>query len=604
VAHRPARHDATTKVGDFRGGAALRAGGTRHASSPPMRYLALATDYDGTLAENGKVSARTVEALRQLRDSGRRLVLVTGRELSDLVPLFPEHTLFDRIVGENGAVLWAPDSRDVKLLGEPPPPRFVERLRELGVPVGVGRVIVATHEPHEKLVLDVIRELGIEAQVIFNKGAVMILPSGVNKATGLRAALTELGLSSHDTVAVGDAENDHTLLAECEAAVAVANALPTLKERADWVTSGESGEGVTELAERLLTSDLRELSAQLVRHDIRIGATAGGEAVTVHPYGPRVLVCGASGSGKSTLVTTFLEGLAASGYSYCLIDPEGDFSNAPAALVVGDERKEPTLDDIVDVLRAGESNVVANLLGVPLAERPRLLAPLLTRLTENRIRYGSPHFVVIDEAHHMMPEGDVTLDETLSSVGHSILLVTVHPERVAKSVLRQIDHVFVIGKDAHEPLRAFWERATSGPTPTPSVDLGPGEAFRWLRSRPDTVDRFQVLAPQTERRRHERKYASGELGEDRSFYFRGPRGLLNLRAHNLSLFLQIAEGVDDATWTHHLLQHDYSRWLNDAIKDPALSSKVFAIEDDRALGAIESRRRIRQAIEDVYTLPA
>ncbi|HVW30094.1 MAG TPA: HAD-IIB family hydrolase [Polyangiaceae bacterium] len=570
-----------------------------------MRFLALVTDYDGTLAENGKVSARTVNTLRQLREGGRRLVLVTGRELSDLVPLFPEHTLFDRIVGENGGVLWAPDSREVKLLGEPPPEGFVERLRELGVPVSVGRVIVATHEPHETTVLDVIRELGVELQVIFNKGAVMILPSGVNKATGLRAALAELGLSAHNAVAVGDAENDHTLLSECEAAVAVDNALPTLKERADWVTRGESGDGVAELAEQLLTTDLRELSPRLRRHDVAIGKTPSGDDVTVQPYGPRILVCGASGSGKSTLVTTFLEGLSDSGYRYCLIDPEGDFTNAPAALVVGDERKEPTADEVIEVLRAGESSVVANLLGVALAERPRVLSPLLARLMENRIRYGTPHFIVVDEAHHMMPEGDVTLSEALASVTHSVLLVTVHPERIAKSVLEQLDHVFVVGKNAGEPLRAFAERANVG-LPVSAEELAAGEVYYWQRAAPDRVARFRVLAPKTERRRHQRKYASGELGEDKSFYFRGPEGSLNLRAHNLSLFLQIAEGVDDATWTHHLLRHDYSRWLKDAIKDEALSKAVFAVEADRSLAASprESRRRIRCAIEDLYTLPA
>ena len=112
------------------------------------------------------------------------------------------------------------------------------------------------------------------------------------------------------------------------------------------------------------------------------------------------------------------------------------------------------------------------------------------------------------------------------------------------------------------------------------------------------------MAPQTKRRRHERKYATGELGEDKSFYFRGPEGALNLRANNLSLFLKMAEGVDDATWTHHLSRHDYSRWLKDAIRHLALSSAVLAVEDDRSLGPQESRRRIRRAIEDVYTLPA
>jgi HAD superfamily hydrolase (TIGR01484 family) len=87
-------------------------------------------------------------------------------------------------------------------------------------------VIVATWTPHEQVVLDTIRALGLELQVIFNKGAVMVLPSGVNKAFGLRAALAELALSAHNTVAIGDAENDHALLAECELGVAVDNALP------------------------------------------------------------------------------------------------------------------------------------------------------------------------------------------------------------------------------------------------------------------------------------------------------------------------------------------------------------------------------------------
>ena len=569
-----------------------------------MRYLALVTDYDGTLAHHGKVSARAVEALQQLRESGRRLLLVTGRELSDLVPLFPEHTLFDRIVGENGAVVWEPGARDVKLLGEPAPERFVERLKALGVPIAVGRVIVATHEPHESTVLEVIRELGLENQVIFNKGAVMILPSGVNKATGLRAALAELGISPHNTVAVGDAENDNTLLAECEAAVAVYNALDTLKERADWVTKGSNSDGVAELAQALLATDLRELEPRLGRHDIAFGKRQDGSELAVHAYGPRMLVCGASGSGKSTLVASFLEQLSAAGYRYCLIDPEGDFTNAPAALVVGDERKEPTIDDVVGVLHAGESSVVANLLGVPLAERPRFLGPLLARVSENRMRHGTPHFIVIDEAHHMMPEGDVMLDETVSSLPHGVLLVTVHPERLATSVLEKIDELFVVGKSPVDAVRAFIDRAGLEPFPLPEAELESGEAYHWSRSKPNTLERFRVTPPKAERRRHERKYASGELGEDKSFYFRGPKDKLNLRANNLALFMQLAEGVDDATWTHHLTRHDYSRWLREAIKNEGLSSSVFAIETDRSLGARESRLRVRTAIEGVYTLPA
>src|SRR5207247_234345 len=140
--------------------------------------------------------------------------------------------------------------RTERPLADPPPARFVARLRERGVaPLTVGRSIVATREPNEATVLEVIRELGLELHVIFNKGAVMVLPSGVNKATGLAAALGELCLSAHNVVGVGDAENDHAFLAACECAAAVANALPALKEHADLVTRGRRGAGVAKLVD-------------------------------------------------------------------------------------------------------------------------------------------------------------------------------------------------------------------------------------------------------------------------------------------------------------------------------------------------------------------
>src|SRR5207249_8971379 len=121
-----------------------------------------------------------------------------------------------------------------------------------------------------------IRQLGLERQVIFNKGAVMVLPSGVNKASGLDAALEELGLSHHNCVAVGDAENDHAFLRRAECAVAVANALPALKDVADLVTTADHGQGVREMVEQLIATDLAELEPRLARHAIPLGARPGG----------------------------------------------------------------------------------------------------------------------------------------------------------------------------------------------------------------------------------------------------------------------------------------------------------------------------------------
>ena len=222
-----------------------------------MRYLVLATDYDGTLATNGRVDEATLEALRRLRATGRELILVTGRELGELLEVFPHAGLFVRIVAENGAVLYRPEERLEETLANRPGEEFVAALKQRGVgPIAVGRVIVATWEPHGRVVQDVIRELGLPYHVILNKRAVMVLPVGVDKATGLTAALAELAISPQAVVAVGDAENDHTFLALCGCAVAVANALPALKERADFVTTASRGAGVAELIGKLIADDL------------------------------------------------------------------------------------------------------------------------------------------------------------------------------------------------------------------------------------------------------------------------------------------------------------------------------------------------------------
>ena len=151
-----------------------------------MRYYVLACDFDNTLASHGQVEEKVIVALERVRSSGRKLILVTGRELEDLIRIFPHLDLFEQVVAENGALLYRPATRGEKVLGEPPNSEFIEFLRQRGVsPLGVGHVIVATREPYEKIVLEAIHDLGLELQVIFNKGAVMILPSGLNRPLDL-----------------------------------------------------------------------------------------------------------------------------------------------------------------------------------------------------------------------------------------------------------------------------------------------------------------------------------------------------------------------------------------------------------------------------------
>jgi len=219
-------------------------------------FRAIATDYDGTLAWDGRVDEPTVDALLRARAARLRLLMVTGRELTDLFNTFAHADLFDVVVAENGAVLFEPATATLTPLAPSPPPALLQRLEEQRVPVSVGHSIVATVEPHEHAVLEAIRTLGLEWHVIFNKGSVMALPAEVTKATGLAAALDRLAIGAETVVGIGDAENDQAFLRACGLSVAVANALPSVKEMAAVVTGGVRGAGVAEAIDLLLSGRL------------------------------------------------------------------------------------------------------------------------------------------------------------------------------------------------------------------------------------------------------------------------------------------------------------------------------------------------------------
>jgi hydroxymethylpyrimidine pyrophosphatase-like HAD family hydrolase/energy-coupling factor transporter ATP-binding protein EcfA2 len=570
-----------------------------------MRYFALATDYDGTLAHDGRIDRPTTEALERLKSSGRKLILVTGRELPDLQTVFPGLDLFDLIVAENGALLYSPGNREVQLLADPPPAEFVDALRKRGVsPLSVGHVIVATHVPHEVAVIQIIAELGLELHVIFNKGSVMVVPSGVNKATGLNAALEVLGLSPHNVVGVGDAENDHAFLRLCECGVAVANALPSLKQAADFVTPAARGAGVVELIAALLRDDLAAQAPQVdARHQLLIGHNDQHEERSFRPSGPFVLLAGPSGGGKSTFMTAFLERLAEREYQFAILDPEGDYSGLEDAVALGDPKHGTNLREILDLLSRADQNVVVNLVGVGLDDRPALLQNLLPELQSLRARTGRPHWILIDEAHHFLSPASDSSHLHLPAETGGMVLVTLMPDALSTSVLAAVDTLLIVGDEPDKTLANFC-RATGRPVPElPDVKLEAGQLIVWPLSAGLPPERITSLAPRQERRRHTRKYAEGDLGPDRSFYFRGPRRSLNLKAHNLQTFLQLADGVDEETWLYHLRRGDYSKWFRDGIKDDELAEATGRVEE-RRLGAKQSRAGIRKLVERRYTAPA
>jgi hydroxymethylpyrimidine pyrophosphatase-like HAD family hydrolase len=403
-------------------------------------FLALAADYDGTIAHDGIVDDQTLRALKEFKESGRRLILVTGRELRDLKRVFPELKVFDRVVAENGALIYDPASEQERSLAAPPPAAFIEKLKERKIaPLSIGRTIVATWEPHEAAVLEIIRDLGLELNIIFNKGAVMVLPPGINKSAGLEAALAELELSGHNVVGVGDAENDHAFLQSCGCAAAVANALPMLKASADIVLSGERGAGVVELLDRVRREDAR--LAPQHRHGIRVGVDRDEREVYLQPYSGSVLIAGSSGIGKSTLATALSERMVEREFEFCVFDPEGDYDQLEHAVSIGDVSTPPRIEETLKLLREFSANVVVNTQALAVAERPPFFSKLLPHIAALRARTARPHWLLIDEAHHLLPAARKDVSQVLPEEIPAAVFITVHPESVSPDALKTVQTV-------------------------------------------------------------------------------------------------------------------------------------------------------------------
>ena len=570
-----------------------------------MRYLALCTDYDGTIAHHGRVDKSTITALEELRVSGRKLLLVTGREMADLEKVFDRLELFDLVVAENGATIYRPATREERPLVDAPSGRFVEELKRRGVErISVGRCIVATWQPYEKVVLEAIRDLGLELQVIFNKGAVMVLPGGINKAAGLKAALEELDISVHNTVGVGDAENDHAFLTVCECSAAVANALPAVKETADIVLKADHGAGVTELIREMLADDLAGRASLLGRHEILLGKDKEGGALTLPSYGVSALVVGTSGGGKSTLTTGLIERLNAKHYGFCVIDPEGDYDVLEDAAVIGSPDRAPSVDECMQLLAKPHQNAVINLVGLGFGDRPAFFMTLFARIRDLRAKTGRPHWLIVDEVHHVLPADWKPAELNLPQKLDGVLAISVSPSAVSATALGLLENVIVIGEKPAQMLSEFAE-ANGRPVPnTPLEKIPKGEALIWHKASAEPPRHFVIEPNKTERRRHVRKYAEGALPEDRSFYFRGPDKKLNLRAQNLIAFTDLADGVDADTWLYHWQRGDVSGWLRRCVKDEDLTAQMQALENEVRDDAAASRKAVRQLIERKYTLPA
>jgi hypothetical protein len=299
----------------------------------------------------------------------------------------------------------------------------------------------------------------------------------------------------------------------------------------------------------------------------------------------------------------FLERLEEQGYQFLIIDPEGDYSTIHAGVVLGDDQRATSISEVLDVLAKPDQNAVVNLIGLSLNESPKFFGALLPRIQEMRSKTGRPHWIAVDESHHVLPSSWEAAGLTMSQRMYGLMIITLEPDRVAPAILSTIDLVIAIGNDPAEMLNNFSRTVGQAPPSLGRVTLQPGEAVAWLRDSAEPPFLFRSALPRAERRRHRRKYAEGELRPDLCFYFRGPEGKLNLKAQNLAIFLQLADGVDDDTWLFHLKNGDISRWFRDVIKDPELALQT-ALMERGDVNAAESRKHIRSEIEHRYILAA
>jgi hydroxymethylpyrimidine pyrophosphatase-like HAD family hydrolase len=458
-----------------------------------MRFTAVALDFDGTIAHDSAVPAHVVDGLERLRATGRKLMLVTGRELEELLAIFPEIAVFERVVAENGALLYCPAKKERRELGEPPPQALVDLLTARGVPISVGHSIVATVEPHETVVLQTIRELGLELPVIFNKGAVMILPPGINKASGLKVALEELGLSARNLVAAGDAENDHALLDAAEYSVAVANAIPSLKSAADRVTREPRGDGVLEVIADLIESDLAKTPAARERRTLLVGKDAKGIDVRLPTHGASVLVAGAPRSGKSALTKQLLLRLCAMGYQFCVLDSRGEYLDFEPAVIFGTHDHAPDPIEILSALEKPGTQAVVCLEAVPVRKRSAFFEAFSLALHALREKSGRPHWLVADEAQELVPRSRAAKDELIAG---DAIYVTADPAALANPLLAAVDVVAAMGPGARHTLEAY---ATALPMTAPPEALhapDENETLLWWR-RKGEAPRLATIARAT-----------------------------------------------------------------------------------------------------------
>ena len=531
-------------------------------------FRSVAVDYDGTLTTTARPEARVLNTLQKIRRSGLKVLLSTGRILSELRADFAdvdEH--FDAIVCENGGVLVLPNSNPKPLA--PPVSKVLEaRLRTKGVALRRGQVLLAGHVKDDGVITSEIGTLGLDCQILRNRNELMILPAGVSKGSGSLDAHAELGISYHNCIAIGDAENDHSLLERCEVSVAVSNAIGPLKEHADVVLDEPNGHGVS----AFLSSDFSKLGSQ--RWHLELGRLPGGTSVRIPAARINLLITGPSRSGKSYLVGMLAERLLSMGYNFCLFDFEGDhirLGNLRGVVTLGGNQPLPSTTTLRRLIGHRFSSLIVDLSLVDEGTKQQYALESLSALRQLREETGLPHWLIVEESHLIDNDDLGVMADCLAQTG--VCRITYRPsdldsERRLSTIIQMTSEGYAtVDGNGSDPQRRF----VPGCRATPHV-------------------------------RHLHKYEEAQLPQERHFIFRDHQAPTGRSAGNLFEFVAEIRCANSDVLRHHASHRDFSRWISGVFQEKKLAEELRRIEEmaSSIVSPDVVRHRIIQVVEAQY----
>jgi hydroxymethylpyrimidine pyrophosphatase-like HAD family hydrolase len=573
-----------------------------------MKFTVLALDYDGTIALEGRLDPEVKSAIAEVRSRGVAVALVTGRILSELRTVAGSLDFVDCVVAENGAVLSFANGSS-RTLGQPPPPIFFDELRRAKIAFRSGQCVVEASANDAPQVLEILRKLELPLLLAFNRGQLMILPQAISKGPGLHEALTMLRLSPHNAIAIGDAENDHGLLAAAEYGVAVSWGSRALQAGADEVLQGEGPKSVANYI-RKVAKDMRLPPERVDRHRLNLGTINDGSALLLGVRGRNLLICGDPRSGKSWAAGLICEQLVLQGYSTCVIDAEGDYrtlESLPGVVVFGGESPPPELPELARVLRHPSMSAVVDLSHSRYRAKVEYMNSLLPMLASLRRATGLPHRILVDEAHYFLHEPNVREQVDFDLGAYTFVtyrLSDLHPDirNAVECVIvkrttdpREIETLLSMAGTAcalPEWNSIFTSLAVDEAVLLPGVDEVGGK-----------LHRFRLSTRATGHVRHRAKYVDLQLSAGQGFVFTDNGVPVGDAALTLGEFVQRLRTLPTSVLDGHARRGDFSHWVADIFHDHVLASDVRKVEQRYRLGHHRDLyNALAETIEDRYQI--